>query len=187
MKVVPRFFALREVNLSFFALEVEMKTFQVKQKMWSLGGKFTITDELGIPTYLVEGSFFKIPKSFTISDMQGNLVSKIDKQFMTFLPKFDVILADGRSFTIKKEFTFFKPRYTIEGLGIEVQGNIWDMDFVLRKNGQEIARISQEWLRMTSTYNVEVYEDSYADLVISLVIAIDYVKEQQAASSSASN
>lgn len=61
------------------------------------------------------------------------------------------------------------------------------MDFVLRKNGQEIARISQEWLRMTSTYNVEVYEDSYAGLVISLVIAIDYVKEQQAASSSASN
>lgn len=104
-----------------------MKTFQVKQKMWSLGGKFTISDELGIPTYLVEGSFFKLPKSFTISDMQGNLVSKIDKQFMTFLPKFDVILADGRSFTIKKEFTFLNLAILLKGWELkskEISG-IW--------------------------------------------------------------
>lgn len=156
-----------------------MKTFQIKQKMWSLGGKFTITDELGIPTYQVEGSFFKIPKTFSITDMQGNLVSRIDKQFMTFLPKFDVVLADGTSFTIKKEFTFFKPRYSIEGLGIDVQGDFWDMNFHLTQNGQEVARISQEWLRLTSTYRIEVYDNQYADLVISLVIAIDYVKEME--------
>lgn len=156
-----------------------MKTFQIKQKMWSLGGKFTITDELGIPTYQVEGSFFKIPKTFSITDMQGNLVSRIDKQFMTFLPKFDVVLADGTSFTIKKEFTFFKPRYSIEGLGIDVQGDFWDMNFHLTQNGQEVARISQEWLRLSSTYRIEVYDNQYADLVISLVIAIDYVKEME--------
>lgn len=156
-----------------------MTTFQIKQKMWSLGGKFTITDELGIPTYQVEGSFFKIPKTFSITDMQGNLVSRIDKQFMTFLPKFDVVLADGTSFTIKKEFTFFKPRYSIEGLGIDVQGDFWDMNFHLTQNGQEVARISQEWLRLTSTYRIEVYDNQYADLVISLVIAIDYVKEME--------
>ena len=165
-----------------------MTTFQIKQKMWSLGGKFTITDELGIPTYQVEGSFFKIPKTFSITDMQGNLVSRIDKQFMTFLPKFDVVLADGTSFTIRKEFTFFKPRYSIEGLGIDVQGDLWDMNFHLTQNGQEVARISQEWLHLTSTYRIEVYDNQYADLVISLVIAIDYVKEMEHhAANSASN
>lgn len=30
---------------------------------------------------------------------------------------------------------------------------------------------------MTSTYQVEVYSETYNDLTISLVIAIDYVKE----------
>ncbi len=53
------------------------------------------------------------------------------------------------------------------------------MDFELVQNGQSIARISQEWFRMTSTYQIEVYDDDYADLVISLVIAIDYVKEME--------
>lgn len=161
-----------------------MKHFQIKQKMWSLGGKFTITDDLGIPVYQVEGSFLQIPKTFTITDMQGSLISQIEKQILTLMPRFDIRLSTGQSFTLRKEFTFFKPRYQIDNLGMTIQGNFWDMDFELFQNGQLIARISQEWLRLTSTYQIDVYDDAYADLVISLVIAIDYVKEMEAASSS---
>lgn len=160
-----------------------VKTFQIKQKLWSLGGKFTITDQAGLPAYQVEGSFFQIPKTFTITDMNGKLISQIEKHVITLLPKFDIRLSDGSSFTLKKEFTFFKPRYNIENLGLTIQGDFWDMNFELLKGGQVIARISQEWLRLASTYNIEVYEDSYADLVISLVIAVDYVKEMEASSS----
>ncbi|WP_303973126.1 LURP-one-related/scramblase family protein [Streptococcus merionis] len=162
------------------------KRFEIKQKMWSLGGKFTIKDELGLPAYEVTGSFFQIPKTFTIADTQGRLVSKIEKKILTFLPQFTVTLATGQSFTIKKEWTFFKPKYTISGLGMTVQGDFWDMNFTLKQAGQTIAKIRQEWLRMTSTYQVEVYEDSYADLVTSLVIAIDYVKEQEATAANSS-
>ena len=39
-----------------------------------------------------------------------------------------------------------------------------------------IAEISKEFIRLTSTYNLTVYEDSYADLVVSLCVAIDYVE-----------
>lgn len=156
-----------------------MRHFQIKQNMWSLGGKFTITDSVGMPAYQVEGSFLQIPKTFTITDMEGRLISRIEKQVFTWMPRFDIQLATGEFITLRKEFTFFKPRYQIDHLGMTVQGDFWDMDFELFQNGQSIARISQEWFRMTSTYNIEVFEDAYADLVISLVIAIDYVKEME--------
>lgn len=156
-----------------------MKTFQIKQKMWSLGGKFTINDELGMPAYQVEGSLFKIPKSFKIMDTQGKLIGQIDKQFWSFLPKFQVNLANGQSFTIKKDFTFFKPHYSIANLGMEVQGNLWDMNFQLYQNGQQVAQIDQEWLKLTSTYNIKVYQESYSDLVVALTVAIDYVKARK--------
>ncbi|EHJ51786.1 LURP-one-related/scramblase family protein [Streptococcus macacae] len=154
-----------------------MKNFRIKQKMWSLGGKFTITDEAGIPSYEVAGSFMQIPKTFTIYDMQGSQISHIQKKTWSLLPKFYVSLNNGSSFSLKKDLSFFKPHYTIEGLGMKIQGDFWNMNFTLSQNGQTVAKISQEWLRMTSTYNIEVYDDQYADLVISLVIAIDYVKE----------
>lgn len=161
-----------------------MKSFQLKQEMWSLGGRFNITDESGTPYYQCEGSFLQIPKTFTIRDMQGNLVSQIEKEFLTFLPKFKVNLSNGDSFTIRKDFTFLKPRYQIDDLKMMVQGDFWDMDFELLRDGQLLARISQEWMRITSIYNMEIYEESVADLVISLVVAIDYVKEMEASSSS---
>lgn len=160
-----------------------MKTFQLKQEMWSLGGRFTITDELGTPCYQVEGSFFHVPKTFTIKDMQGNFVSKVEKVFLSFLPTFHVELACGEVFTIRKELTFVKPRYHIDKLNMTVQGDLWDLDFVLTKEGQVLAKISQEWLNLASTYNIEVYDESRADLVVSLVVAIDFVKEMDGSTS----
>ncbi|MEQ9809275.1 LURP-one-related/scramblase family protein [Streptococcus jiangjianxini] len=179
-------FALRLVDLSYFGGK-PMKTFQVKQKMLSLGGKFTIADDLGIPSYQVEGSFLKIPKTFTISDIEGREVSRIEKKVISLLPQFDVKLANGNHFIIKKNFTFFKSRYQIEGLGIEVKGDVWDLSFSLQKDGHQIASIKKELWHLTSSYVVEVYDESYSDLVISLVIAIDYVKEQEAAQASSSS
>ena len=83
--------------------------------------------------------------------MQGNLVSQIEKEILAFLPTFKVNLANGDSFTLRKEWTFFKPRYQIDNLQMVVQGDFWDMDFDLTREGQLLARISQEWFRMTST------------------------------------
>ncbi|GAX46744.1 LURP-one-related/scramblase family protein [Pseudolactococcus reticulitermitis] len=164
-----------------------MVQYQIKQKFWSLGGKFKIKDNAGNLAYYVQGSFLKIPKQFIISKPDGTQVSHIKKVMFQILPKFDVTLADGSVFRIAKELTLFKPRYRIEHFGLEVQGNFWDMDFELRHNGVPVAQISQEWFKINSTYHIDVYDDQYADAVISLVIAIDYVKAQQAAASSASS
>ncbi|MBM9832904.1 hypothetical protein IAG15_17325, partial [Enterococcus faecalis] len=111
------------------------KHYHIKQKMWSLGGKFTIQDEAGMPAYEVAGSFLQIPKSFTISDMQGHFISKIEKKVLSFLPQFTVVLADGQSFVIKKAFSLLRPKYTISGLGVTIQGDFWDMNFRLNQAG----------------------------------------------------
>ena len=130
-----------------------MKAFQVKQKFLFIGGWFTISDDLDLPSYQVGWSFLKIPKTFTISD--------------------------GTSFTAKKPLTFLKSRYHVQGLDMTVKGNIWDWDFSLQKGGHEIATISQNLSYLTFTYTVDIYDKAYSDLATSLVIAIDYVKEQR--------
>ncbi|MTV85918.1 UDP-N-acetylenolpyruvoylglucosamine reductase, partial [Streptococcus pneumoniae] len=62
-------------------------------------------------------------------------------------------------------------------LGLRIEGNIWDLNFkLLDDRDQLVAEIQKEIFHLTSTYNVTVYEDSYADLVISLCVAIDYVE-----------
>ena len=154
-----------------------MKTFLVKQKFRLGGERFSIKDDRGEIAYQVEGSFFQIPKTFIIYDAYGEQVSEISKEFFTLLPRFNIQLRDGSNFVIRKKFTFWRDKYEFDNLGLRIEGNIWDLNFkLLDDRDQLVAEIRKEIFHLTSTYNVTVYEDSYADLVISLCVAIDYVE-----------
>ena len=149
-----------------------MKTFLVKQKFRLGGERFDIKDDRGVVNYQVEGSFFQIPKTFTIYDAYGEQVSEISKEFFTLLPRFTIQLRNGSNFVIRKKLTFFRDTYEFDDLGLRIEGNIKLLD----DRDQVIAEIRKEIFHLTSTYTVTVYEDSYADLVISLCVAIDYVE-----------
>ena len=154
-----------------------MKTFLVKQKFCLGGERFDIKDDRGVVNYQVEGSFFQIPKTFTIYDAYGEQVSEISKEFFTLLPRFTIQLRNGSNFVIRKKLTFWRDKYEFDDLGLRIEGNIWDLNFkLLDDRDQVIAEIRKEIFHLTSTYTVTVYEDSYADLVISLCVAIDYVE-----------
>lgn len=154
-----------------------MKTFLVKQKFRLGGERFDIKDDRGVVNYQVEGSFFQIPKTFTIYDAYGEQVSEISKEFFTLLPRFTIQLRNGSNFVIRKKLTFFRDKYEFDDLGLRIEGNIWDLNFkLLDDRDQVIAEIRKEVFHLTSTYTITVYEDSYADLVISLCVAIDYVE-----------
>ena len=160
-----------------------MKTYLVKQKFRFGGEKFDIKDNRGNIDYQVEGSFLKIPKTFTIYDDKGEVVSQIQKTVLTVLPQFEIQLRNGSSFYIRKKFTFLRDKYEFDNLGLRIEGNIWDLEFrLLDAQGQVIAEISKELLHLMSTYQVVVYEDAYADLVISLCVAIDYVEAFESSS-----
>ena len=154
-----------------------MKTFLVKQKFRLGGERFDIKDDRGVVNYQVEGSFFQIPKTFTIYDAYGEQVSEISKEFFTLLPRFTMQLRNGSNFVIRKKLTFWRDKYEFDNLGLRIEGNIWDLNFkLLDDRDQLVAEIRKEIFHLTSTYTVTVYEDSYADLVISLCVAIDYVE-----------
>ena len=154
-----------------------MKTFLVKQKFRLGGERFDIKDDRGVVNYQVEGSFFQIPKTFTIYDAYGEQVSEISKEFFTLLPRFTIQLRNGSNFVIRKKLTFWRDKYEFDDLDLRIEGNIWDLNFkLLDDRDQLIAEIKKELFHLTSTYNVTVLEDAYADLVISLCVAIDYVE-----------
>ena len=161
-----------------------MKTYLVKQKFRLGGERFDIKDNRGNVDYQVEGSFFQIPKTFTIYDSQGQIVSQITKTLITLLPQFEIKLSSGHSFYIRKKFSFLRDKYKFDNLGLRVEGNIWDLNFrLLDDSNQVAAEITKELFHLTSTYQVSVYDVTYSDLVISLCVAIDYVEMLESSSS----
>lgn len=163
-----------------------MKQFYIKQKVLSLGGKFTVKDQHEKDVYYVEGSFMQIPKTFSIMNTTRDEVALITKKVFSFLPKFFVEVNGREMLTIKKEFSFFKARYTIDAAEIEVHGNWWDMDFQVLQHGVVIGKVNKEWFTWGDSYKVQILNEEMEAVIIALVVAIDCVKADQAAASSAS-
>ncbi|WP_096550020.1 LURP-one-related/scramblase family protein [Ureibacillus thermosphaericus] len=164
-----------------------MKQLYIKQKFFSLTDKFTIKDEHENDVYYVKGSFLKIPKTFSIYNMEGQQVALITKKVFGVLPKFTVEVGGQHVITIIKEFTFFKSRYTIDSAGIEVRGNWWDMDFQVFQHGEKIGQVSKEWFTWGDSYKAQILKEELETIIIALVIAIDCVKEDQRIASATSS
>lgn len=161
-----------------------MHELYIKQKVFSLSGKFTVKDKEQKDVYYVEGSFLQIPKTFSIMNMARDEVALITKKTFSFLPKFFVEVNGQERLTIKKEFSLFKARYTIDGTGVEIRGNWWDMDFQILQNGEVIGQVNKEWFSWGDSYKIQILNDELEEVVIAIVVAIDCVKADQAAAAS---
>lgn len=157
-----------------------MKKLYVKQKIMSLRGKFTVMDEKQNDVYTVEGSFMQIPKTYSIFNVKHDEVAVISKKLFSWLPKFFVNVDGSEVLTIKKDFTLFKQSYSIEAAGIDVTGNWWDMNFEVYRNGEVIGQVRKKWLSWGDSYEVQVLNEDMEIIIISIVIAIDCVKADQA-------
>src|SRR5262245_35631696 len=123
-----------------------MRRLFVDQKLWSLRERFTVNDEFGGAVYQVEGSLFQIPKQFTIQDLAGRELARVWKKPRSWLARFFVEVEGVPVATIQQELTFFKPRYTIDGPGIAVAGDYWNMSFELQRGGVAIGRVDKKWM-----------------------------------------
>ncbi len=161
-----------------------MKQLYIKQKVFSLSGMFTVKDQQERDVYYVEGSFLRVPKTFSIMNTAKDEVALITKKIFSFLPKFFVEVNGREVLTIQKEFSFFKARYTIQAAGIEVRGNWWDMNFQVFQQGEVVGSVSKEWFTWGDSYKVEVLKDEMETMIIAIVVAIDCVKADEAAAAS---
>ncbi|MCA1060272.1 LURP-one-related family protein [Rossellomorea aquimaris] len=158
-----------------------MKQLYIKQKVFSLNEKFTVKNQDEKDVYYVEGSFMKVPKTFSIMNQDRNEVALITKKVLSFLPKFFVEVNGREVLTIKKELSFLKARYSIDAADIDVQGNWLDMDFQVLQNGRVVGSVGKEWFSWGDSYRVEILDEEMETIILALVIAIDCVKADESA------
>ena len=160
----------------------------IKEKVFSWGDKFTVKDAYGEDKYIVEGEVFTFGKKLHVYDRSGREVAFIKQEIWSFLPRYYVFCGDRQIAEIKKEFTFLFPRYTIDGLGWEIDGSFMAHDYQITKQGRKIVTISKEWMTWGDSYELDIADPADELVALAVVIAIDCVTETaSAAASSASN
>ena len=151
----------------------------IKQKVFSWGDKFTVKDQWGVDRYFVEGEVFSFGKKLHVYDVCGNEVLFIKQEFSLLMPKY-VIYSDGREIaTFIKEFTFFTPRYVIEGLDWEVEGEFWCHDYEVTRQGETVVSITKEWMTWGDSYVLSIANPMDELFALAVVLTIDCVIDSQ--------
>ena len=150
----------------------------IKQKVFSWGDKFTVKDAAGQDRYYVEGEVFTWGKKLHVYDMDGNEAAFIQQKMFSFLPTYHVFINDNQVAEIVKEFSFFKPYYTIYGPGWEAAGKFLYHDYEITQGEFPVATIQKEWMTWGDCYELDVPNPNHEVLALAVVLAIDCVIAQ---------
>lgn len=156
----------------------------IREKVFSWGDKFFVKDESGADRYVVEGEIFSWGKKLHVYDMTGAEVAFIKQEVWSWLPKYYVFCSDRQVAEIKKEFTFFFPKYRIDGLEWEINGHFLEHDYEITRNGCPIVTITKEWMTWGDSYELDIANPADEIVALAVVLTIDCVNEAEASASS---
>ncbi len=147
-----------------------------KQRFFSWLDSYDIYTEDGEVAYTVKGQLAWGHK-LKIFDASGSEVGTVQQVVLTFLPKFEMYLGEDYLGCIKKELTFFKPKFTIDCNGWQMEGNFFEWDYtILDGSGNTVATVTKEVWNWTDTYALDIVNPADALQVLMLVLAIDAEK-----------
>ena len=147
-----------------------------KQRLFSWLDSYDIYDEAGNTVYTVKGQL-SWGHCLRIFDARNREVGTVKEKIFTWRPQFEMYLGDRYVCCIRKEFTLFRPQFTVDCSGWQVQGEIFEWDYtVLDAALRQVATVSKEVLHWTDTYVLDIADSADALGVLMLVLAIDAEK-----------
>lgn len=147
-----------------------------KQRFFSWLDSYDIYDEAGDTAYTVQGKLAWGHK-LEIYDAAGAYAGTVREEVLTLLPRFALYAGETCLGCIRKEFTFFKPRFTLDCNGWTVEGSFMEWDYqVTDAAGRWVMTASKELLHWTDTYVLDVARPEDALLCLMIVLAIDAAK-----------
>ncbi len=147
-----------------------------KQKIFSWFDSYDIYDESGETLYKVKGEL-SWGHLLRIYDANGNEIGFIKEKIWSWLPKFEIYLNGQYTGCICKEFSFFRPKFSIDYNGWQVDGDWLEWEYsIFDYSGLSVATVSKEIWNWSDTYSINVHNPQDAVGVLMLVLAIDAEK-----------
>jgi uncharacterized protein YxjI len=151
----------------------------MRQRVFALGQDFIINDAAGTPVFKIHGKVRLIKEALKFSDMQGNLLYKLDERVIRIRESFDILKPDGQ-LAAKVHNAIFDPlreRFTIEipgGQNMLTMGKVIWAQYDILRNQQQVAKISKQfsWIGRDQ-YVVDVLQGEDDCLLLAVTVVID--------------
>lgn len=151
----------------------------MKQKVFSIGDKYTIKDEFENDRFQVKGEVFSIGHRLHIFDANGTEVAYVQQKVLSFMPKYFIYINGVEVAQIVKEFTFFKQSYRIEGTSMLLQGDVFQHNYSLTDANNIIMNVTKTWFSWGDSFLLDIYDDTKELFCLCVVLALDSVIDSE--------
>jgi uncharacterized protein YxjI len=155
----------------------------VREKIFSIGDDFWVTDEQGDQVFLVDGKALRLRETFELKDRSGQVVATVRKKLLAIRDSMNIERDGTVIATVKKALVSpLHHRSVVELSGggeMEAVGNIIDKEFEIRSGGTVLAQISRSWFRMRDTYGVDVAPGEDDALLLAVAVCLDRIHHDE--------
>ena len=153
----------------------------IKQKVFKITDHYEVMDSNQNPVYRVDQDFRLVGNTVHVSMMDGSEAFVINKRVLTIMPKYDVDFSNGKTAFIKQKFTFFIKSIDMyfDNKLLSLDGSLWDLDFRVFSDNNEIGNISRKILAWGDTYVISVFAPEFEEALLALTIAVDNIKDNE--------
>ena len=155
----------------------------VREKLFSIGDDFWVTDEQGNKIFLVDGKALRIRETFELKDASGAIVATIRRHMLTVHDSMDIERDHAVIATVRKALIsplHHRSVIALSGGGeLEAVGNIIDKEFEIRRGHEVVARVSRSWFRMRDSYGVDVAPGQDDPLMIAIAVCLDRIHHDE--------
>jgi uncharacterized protein YxjI len=156
--------------------------YQLKNKLFSIGGDAMIQDASGRDLLFVDGKAISLGRRLEIKDLQGNRLATIQQQLIALTPTFEIRLSRGVCARISMKLISLRDRLKIDLPGndnLEARGNIFHHEYGIFCGGQEVAHISKAWIALSDSYGIDIDDDQDQVLILACAVVIDEILDMR--------
>lgn len=157
--------------------------FKIKEKFWSWGKDFTITDELDVDKYRVKGDGLSWGSRLRFQTMDGDELACIEKKVWSWKSRYHILKGDTVYAEVIKEFSLFTQKFVVlsEGaVAYTIEGSFGNHDFEFCKQGKPVVNVSKSLWNWSDHYGVDISDDEDDVTILCICIAIDQLLADQA-------
>ena len=147
---------------------------RIKQRVFSWTDSYDVYDETGRAKYFVKAEFLALGHQTHVYEKDtGREVGSIHQRLLTFLPKFDIVIAGREVGCVSKQLSLFMPRYDVDFQGWEASGDFLGWNYTVSCGEYNVLSIYKELLAWGDTYVLDYDNPAHEIPGLLLVIAID--------------
>ena len=155
--------------------DLDGPTFQMREKLMSIGDDFWIEDDDGNRAFKVDGKAVRMRDTFILEDVSGNEVSKIQEKKLSVRDKMTIERGDTKA-TVHKRLIGIRDHYIVDvdgGEDYEAHGNIVAHEYEIERDGDTVAEVSKKWFRVRDSYGVQLAEGQDVPLILAITVCVD--------------